>query len=96
MRTSVFVFLVISNPREAINAFSIAQLVSAVVYALLYYGYFCWYIRKLNQARAKSKQKGDEKDKGGTNNTVFADMQDFPFESIWDLLPGFMRNNVTI
>lgn len=86
----------ISNPRAAINAFSIAQVLSAVVLCLLYYGFFAWYIHKLNLIRKRNREKKDDGHREDKNeNRIFADMNDFPFRSIFDLLPGVMENSVS-
>ncbi|CAG9774054.1 unnamed protein product [Ceutorhynchus assimilis] len=77
-RTFTFVYLVVYYPSEAINAFSIAQVVSAVLLCVLYYGFFAWYIPKLNQE--------------GQKGALFADMGDFPFRSLLNFFPGFMFN----
>ncbi|XP_050311216.1 protein RFT1 homolog isoform X2 [Anthonomus grandis grandis] len=79
-RTLIFVTLVLNRPSYAINAFSIAQLLSAVLFSILYYGFFAWYIPEL-------KKKG----KTG-QDPLFADMADFPFRNIYDFLPGVMKN----
>lgn len=86
IRTFIFVHLVIKYPSEAINAFSIAQVVSSVLFCSFYYGYFAWYIHKLNNI---NKEKIEIK-----RSSMFYDMQDFKFKSITDFLPGLMPNNV--
>lgn len=85
-------YLVIRNPTQAINAFSIAQISSAVLYCLLYYGYFTWYIHKLNKRRLLLKTKEDEVRNNKESKDIFSDMHDFPFKSIWEMFPGFMNN----
>lgn len=92
-RTAIFVFLVIKEPKEAINAFSVAQIASAVLFCFLYYAYFTWYIHKLNKRRLLFKIKEDVNGRGETETKdIFSDMHDFPFKSIWEMFPGFMRN----
>lgn len=84
-------------PSGAINAFSIAQIFSSVVLCLLYYGFFHWYIRKLNDTKKKQIQEAKKNvpicDK---EKNIFQDMQDFNFKSVLDFFPGFMENLVSI
>lgn len=88
-RTFVFVLLVVNYPKEAINAFSIAQMFSSVLLCALYYGFFAWYIPKLNEIKAREEEEiRSEKDE------LFSDMSDFPFRSILNFFPGFMFNEV--
>lgn len=86
--------IVINKPTSAINAFSIAQIVSAVILCLLYYGFFAWYIHKLNLIRKRAKEKKD--DIKNSEHKMFADMSDFPFKSIFDFIPGVMENPVSV
>ncbi|XP_017786154.1 PREDICTED: protein RFT1 homolog [Nicrophorus vespilloides] len=72
VRTVTFVVLVLRDQNEAINAFSIAQLLSSLILFALYYGFFYWYIEK-----KKTSPKSD----------LFKDMNDFKFESIRDFFP---------
>ncbi|CAH0564096.1 unnamed protein product [Brassicogethes aeneus] len=85
-RTFIFVFLVVKYPSSAINAFSIAQIISAVILCGLNYGFFNWYINNLNVIRDK---KNDNKMK---EDGLYKDMNDFPFSSIFDFFPGIMDN----
>ncbi|KAJ8979864.1 hypothetical protein NQ317_016048 [Molorchus minor] len=85
-RTIIFVYLVLLYPNGAINAFSIAQIVSSVILSCLYYGFFYWYIPILN------KIKSDQNSKQQNENRIFSDMGDFPFTSVWDFFPGIMDN----
>ncbi|XP_063916164.1 protein RFT1 homolog [Zophobas morio] len=81
-RTIIFVYLVIGSPNQAINAFSCAQVASAIILCLLYYGYFIWYIYRLNNIKSGTSVS--------TKN--FSDMDDFPFTSITEFFPGMMEN----
>lgn len=87
----MFVFLVIKSPKQAINAFSIAQISSAVLYCVLYYAYFTWYIHKFNKKRLISKRGEyvrDLRDLKARDDVMY----DFPFTSILEMFPGFMEN----
>jgi oligosaccharide translocation protein RFT1 len=83
-RTLIFVYLVVKSPNEAINAFSVAQIASAVILCFLYYGFFFWYIDRLNVIKSGKTS--------GAKKTIFSDMNDFPFTSINDFFPGVMEN----
>lgn len=89
MRTIIFVYLVTNHPNEAINAFSIAQIVSAVILCCSYYVFFYWYIPNLNEFKSQTNDKEVKK-------TIFSDMGDFPFNSVWDFFPGVMDNEVIL
>ncbi|KAL1494506.1 hypothetical protein ABEB36_010093 [Hypothenemus hampei] len=82
-RTFIFVYLVVTYPSEAINAFSLAQILSAVLLCALYYGFFAWYIKRLNEIKEQENE---------VTSPLFADMLDFPFRSILNFFPGFMFN----
>lgn len=85
-RTILFVIIIIYEPKQAINAFSIAQIASTLVHILSFIFFFWWYINKLNKIK-----------KGEVEMTpIFKDMNDFQFESILDFFPGFMKNNVSL
>lgn len=97
IRTFIFVVLVVQYPNNAIDAFSIAQVVSAIVLCLSYYGYFYWYIRRLNETRRVCKNSVDIQQVNNmrkNSRSLFYDMQDFPFKSILDFFPGYMENKV--
>ncbi|XP_066140126.1 man(5)GlcNAc(2)-PP-dolichol translocation protein RFT1 isoform X2 [Euwallacea fornicatus] len=83
-RTFVFVYLVVLYPNEAIHAFSLAQVLSAVLFCGLYYGFFAWYIPKLNTFKEGHKNDKDD--------LLYSDMADFPFRSLLNFFPGFMFN----
>lgn len=86
-RTFIFVYLVVNYPEGPINAFSLAQILSSVILCSLYYGFFTWYIPRLNTIK---EENNDEKSK--KHSIMFADMNDFPFRSVLNFFPGFMFN----
>lgn len=88
-RTFIFVYFVINYPNSAINAFSLAQILSSVILCSLYYGFFTWYIPRLNKIK---EQGNDDDNKGSKISGLFSDMNDFPFRSILNFFPGFMFN----
>lgn len=80
-------YFVLLYPKEAINAFSLAQVFSAVLLCCLYYGFFAWYIAKLNKIKEQDERKESV-------DPLFQDMNDFPFRSVLNFFPGFMFNEV--
>ncbi|KAK4874808.1 hypothetical protein RN001_014168 [Aquatica leii] len=80
-RSIIFVVCVLNYPDNAIDAFSFAQITSSIIYCLTHYVFFYWYIKRLN-----------EQSKKDTKGRMFGDMQDFPFKSVLEFLPGFMYN----
>lgn len=80
-RTIIFVYFAVLRPNQAIIAFSIAQVASAVIISCLYYGFFAWFIMQRNKMSAEDKI-----------HSIFSDMDDFPFTSMLDFVPGFMDN----
>ncbi|KAF2903410.1 hypothetical protein ILUMI_02788 [Ignelater luminosus] len=94
-RTIIFVVLVIQDPDQAINAFSLAQILSSIVYCLSHYLFFYWYIYNLNKVKEQNKKTSKDQNNSiikDNKKTMFSDMQDFPFTSILDFFPGFMEN----
>ncbi|XP_018326501.1 protein RFT1 homolog [Agrilus planipennis] len=57
IRTVIFVVLVLRYPNSPLNAFSLAQLFSSLAFTLLYYGFFYWYIKKLNVYKKENGKK---------------------------------------
>ncbi|KAM7350524.1 man(5)GlcNAc(2)-PP-dolichol translocation protein RFT1 [Cochliomyia hominivorax] len=90
VRSVVFLWIVLGNSSEAINAFAIAQLVSSFTIILSHYGFFLYYI-KIFEEYKKSLKDNETKWKPRLyflNATIFDNMQDFPFKNVWDFLPG--------
>lgn len=90
VRTIIFVVIIVYEPQQAINAFSIAQILSQIVYCIGFVVFFWWYIRELN------KLKQSKNDNTTKVPAIFKDMNDFQFESVYDFLPGFMKNTVSL
>lgn len=94
-RSSVFIVLVMNNKNIAIYAFGIAQLTSVLTIILGNYWFFHVYIKRLKNYRNTLKKNDDDKEK-----TVLAlglyyeNMNDFPFTSVFDMLPGVLKNPV--
>lgn len=89
-RTIIFVYLVQKYPNQAIDAFSFAQIFSSIILFLMYYGFFLWYTANLNTKKQLNSKENKELDR----KTIFSDMEDFPFTSVLEFLPGVMLNKV--
>lgn len=98
VRSSVFIILVLKNKDIAIYAFGIAQFTSCLTIIIGYYGFFYMYINRLkNYRRLLKKHDGNlEEVKKEINSTAYEHMEDFPFESIKDFVPGVLENSVSI
>ncbi|KAI4456753.1 endoplasmic reticulum multispan transmembrane protein-related [Holotrichia oblita] len=92
IRTVTFVALVLYYPNHAINAFSIAQVTSAIALCSLYYGFFYWYIRNFNRLKENQKKDDNITFRNETQMALFKDMQDFKFTSVLDFFPAYMDN----
>ncbi|CAH1179354.1 unnamed protein product [Phaedon cochleariae] len=86
-RTIIFVYLMQNNPDDAIIAFSIAQVGSAIIACLLYCIFFQWYISSIRKIRQESKIISNNE-----QGSIFTNMEDFNFTSIKDFLPGVLKN----
>lgn len=80
VRTSTFVLLILHSAENAVLAFSIAQILSILSYVLFFYGYFVFYTKVESKILKES----------GTPPI------DFPFHSICDFLPKYIKNDVSI
>lgn len=97
VRSIIFLYIVISNRSEAINAFAIAQLTSALTIIIGHYAFFYVYILKLNKFRGLvSNSKAKQISTAGLEKSMFENMEDFPFTSIKEMFPGVMSNKVAI
>lgn len=96
IRSIVFIILVIRNKEIAIYAFGIAQLTSCATIILGNYGFFHIYIKKLLDYRTVLKKFDNDKDKANAVcGSYFDSMNDFPFNSILDMIPGVLPNPVS-
>lgn len=89
VRSAVFLWIVINDKSVAINAFAIAQLMSAATIILGNYGFFYFYIWRINQNKEKEV-------KSNGNPNMIDSMNDFPFKKISDFLPGVLKNEVSL
>lgn len=92
VRSTIFIWLILRDPKQAIFAFSIAQIGSTIVYFLGYYGYFYYYIRNLNALKAAKKRSDDITPDDKPN----ASDDGIPFNSISQMVPGCLPNSVSI
>ncbi|KAI8127956.1 RFT1-like protein [Lucilia cuprina] len=95
VRSVVFLWIVLGNGTVAIYAFAIAQLVSAFTILLSHYGFFAYYIKLFEDYKKSSKDKKESDWKPKipfVDASIFDNMQDFPFRSLKQFLPGVMIN----
>lgn len=97
VRSVVFIVLVMNNKNIAIYAFAIAQFTSVVTIIVGNYGFFHIYIKRLKTYRNQLKKNDDDKE--GTKQDFapyYENMNDFPFTSTVDLIPGVLKNPVRL
>lgn len=90
VRSLIFITLVLTNSNIAIYAFGIAQLCSALTIIVGNYLFFHVYIRKLQQYRLDVANSADDYD--STSRKYYENMDDFPFDSIRQMVPGGLAN----
>ena len=82
-RSVIFLISILANPTSVIQAFSLAQIVSIIIFFMTYAIFFGWYINSINLIKKEKKPL--------TN--LFENMQDFDFDSICDFLPNLRSMN---
>jgi oligosaccharide translocation protein RFT1 len=96
IRSVVFIVLVMNNKNIAIYAFGIAQFTSCVTIIAGNYGFFHVYIGKLRAYRDLLKKNDDDKVKTAKElGPYYENMNDFPFTSVFDMVPGVLKNPVS-
>lgn len=96
VRSSVFIILVLNNKNTAIYAFGIAQFMSCLVIIGGNYGFFHIYIKRLKTYREVLKKHDNDLDKARNEmGHYYEHMNDFPFNSIIDMIPGKLENPVS-
>lgn len=97
IRSVVFIVLVMNNKNIAIYAFGIAQFTSVLTIILGNYGFFHFYIKRLKIYRDTLKKNDDDKEKTTRQlGSHYENMNDFPFASILDMVPGVLKNSVRL
>lgn len=92
VRSTLFVWLVLRDPSHAIYAFGVAQVGSSITFLIGNYAFFCYYIAR-QKGKETKKVDGEKKSlKGDTNKTD----ESIPFNSILELLPGYLKNPVGV
>lgn len=92
VRSTLFVWLVLRDPSHAIYAFGVAQVGSSITFLIGNYAFFCYYIAR-QKGKETKKVDGEKKSlKGDTNETD----ESIPFNSILELLPGYLKNPVRV
>ncbi|XP_046400052.1 protein RFT1 homolog [Ischnura elegans] len=85
VRTLVFSVMVLKNPANALLAFSLAQMLSTLVYSFGYFAFFGWKIHKQNSETKKSLKKPEDE-------PTSAWPEEFPFKTLLDFLPRKLEN----
>lgn len=97
VRSVVFIVLVMNNKNIAIYAFGIAQFTSVLTIIVGNYGFFYIYIKRLKNYRNTLKKNDNDKEKTiKALGPYYENMNDFPFNSILDMVPGVLKNSVRI
>lgn len=99
VRSVIFIFMVVRDPKRAIFAFSIAQVGSTVTFVIGYFIYFMIYTGNANNARGDLKRSADNFDDSSNNDNdtikKHSEREDFiPFNSIKQMFPGYLYNPV--
>ncbi|XP_067011632.2 man(5)GlcNAc(2)-PP-dolichol translocation protein RFT1 [Anabrus simplex] len=98
VRTFTFVPLILYQPNEAVVAFSVAQILAALVYLCGYYIYFYFYIKNLRNESGKVKDgtsslSPNKPSKPNYDRRESIDFEEeFPFSSLADFLPSRIEN----
>lgn len=95
IRSFVFIVLVLFNKGITIYAFGIAQIISAITIIVGNYAFFHLYIPRLKQYRNEMKRVDDKYELRKTFGNYYENMEDFPFSSVKELLPGVLPNSVS-
>lgn len=95
VRSVVFIVIVLNNPGVAIYAFGIAQLSSAITIIMGNYIFFHFYIKRLHEYRNELKRVDDKATVVKKFGSHYENMDDFPFNSIVDMIPGILPNSVS-
>lgn len=96
VRSLLFIVIVVTNKDIAIYAFGIAQLASAATIILGNYLFFYFYVKKLNNYRNELKKEENENLVIQKYGSSYQNMDDFPFKSIKEMLPGRLVNTGNI
>lgn len=90
LRTVIFIFFILENPKNALLGFGVAQIAASIFYLASHFVYFDYYIKRLKGHRLKRKLS---RSGGESEEYVIAE---FPFKSIRDFLPGHLPKTVII
>lgn len=86
VRTIAFTTIVLYQPKAAVLAFSVAQVLSVTVYTLGYYIYFYFYLKnrlaERNQPELQPQGRRTQR-----KDSIIGTVYDFPFNSIKEFLP---------
>lgn len=96
VRSVIFIVLVVRDPKQAIFAFSIAQVGSTVAFVIGYYVYFIYYINNANKSEGASKRAADTNNDNQSSENHTDPDDSIPFNSIKQMLPGNLHNPVKL
>uniref|UniRef100_A0A182Q562 Protein RFT1 homolog n=1 Tax=Anopheles farauti TaxID=69004 RepID=A0A182Q562_9DIPT len=92
IRSFIFIVIVLLNKDITIYAFGIAQITSACTIIVGNYAFYYLYIPKLLRYRTELKKVDDKYVLRDRYGQQFENMDDFPFVSIKQMLPGVLPN----
>lgn len=97
VRSTLFIWLVLRDPNQAIFAFSIAQVGSTLSFVIGYYVYFIYYLREANKLKGNAKRaRDDSSDVDDDDDDKKQSDDSIPFNSIKQMIPGYLNNPVSI
>lgn len=101
VRSVIFITFVLRDPKQAIYAFSIAQVGSTVTFVIGYYGYFIYKLHRAEQIKGVVKRASDANSDTDTNTRTDGHQtpetdESIPFNSIKQMLPFYLHNQVSI
>ncbi|XP_058455799.1 protein RFT1 homolog isoform X1 [Malaya genurostris] len=93
IRSCVFITIVLLNKNITIYAFGIAQIISASTIIIGNYLFFYLYIPRLLKYRNELKRVDDKYELRKSYGNNYENMDDFPFNSVKDMLPAVLPNS---
>uniref|UniRef100_A0A2M4BIQ9 Protein RFT1 homolog n=1 Tax=Anopheles marajoara TaxID=58244 RepID=A0A2M4BIQ9_9DIPT len=96
IRSFIFITIVLLNKDITIYAFGIAQITSACTIIVGNYAFYYFYIPRLLRYRAELKKVDDKRVLREKYGQQYENMEDFPFVSIRQMLPGVLPNSGSI
>lgn len=95
VRTVTFTTIVLYQPKAAVLAFSVAQVLSITTYVVGYYIYFYFYMKnRLIERNLMDSEKTKGK-KFQRKDSIIGTVYDFPFNSVMEFLPSKLNDEVS-